>query len=132
MAEFLNAKVRDAIKVQCFAAPFLTITCDETTSCDNGSWMSVHAYIYEDWSQIPLLIGLKRIVEAPNADHLTSVVLEALQSGAGVGPRDLSSRLLCFGADGVMYSKEQGRGSLSSLLESMHPFPLEFIAWLIE
>jgi hypothetical protein len=41
MAEFLYAQVCDAIKVQCSSAPFLALTCDETTSCDNGSWMSI-------------------------------------------------------------------------------------------
>jgi hypothetical protein len=101
MAEFLYSEVRDTIKVQCSDMPFLVVTCDETTSCDNGSWMSIHAYVCQDWSRISLLIGLKRIVEAPNADHLTSVVLEALQSGVGVGASNLSSRLLCFGANGI-------------------------------
>jgi hypothetical protein len=124
MAEFLYAEVRDAIKVQCSDAPFFAVTCDETTSCDNGSWMSIHAYICQDWSRIPLLIGLKRIIEAPNADHLTSVVLEALQSGAGVGAGDLSSRLLCFGADGVTVFQGARTGVTVQLAQKYAPFSI--------
>jgi hypothetical protein len=48
------------------------------------------------------LIGLKRIVEAPNADLLTFVVVEALESGARIGIGELSSRLFYFWANGLI------------------------------
>jgi hypothetical protein len=124
MAEFLYAQVRDAIKVQCSSAPFLALTCDETTSCDNGSWMSIHAYICQDWARIPLLIGLKKIVQAPTANHLTSIVVEALEIGAGIGVGELGGCLLCFGADGVTVFEGARTGVTVQLAQKHAPFSI--------
>ena len=80
---------------------FLAFTCDETTLVDNGSWLSVHAYVYEDWTRVPHLIALSRVQEAPTTDHLVIVIVEALEKGGGVGLEDLEEKLLCFGANGI-------------------------------
>jgi hypothetical protein len=101
MGEFIYGEVQSAIKSKVSSVQFLAITCDETTSVDNGSWLSVHAYVYEDWTRVPHLIALSRIQEAPTADHLIPVIVEALEKGGGVGSEDLREKLLCFGADGV-------------------------------
>jgi hypothetical protein len=60
MAEFIYIEVTAAIKPKVQFAPFFAISCNETISVDNGSWLSVHAYICEDWSRIPYLIALKK------------------------------------------------------------------------
>jgi hypothetical protein len=44
MAEFMFDVVKAEIKAEVSAAPYVVLTCDETTIVDNGSWMSIHAY----------------------------------------------------------------------------------------
>ena len=48
MVEFLYYMVRCRIRSKVSFAIFVTVTCDETTSVDNGSWLSCHAYVCED------------------------------------------------------------------------------------
>jgi hypothetical protein len=36
---------------------FISISCDEVTSVDNQSWLSLHAYIMKEWSQIPISLS---------------------------------------------------------------------------
>jgi hypothetical protein len=71
MADFIYVEVTAAIKSKVQSALFFALSCDETTSVDNGNWRSVHAYICENWSRIPYLIALRKVCQAPNADHLT-------------------------------------------------------------
>jgi hypothetical protein len=87
MDEFIYGEVQSAIKSKVSSAQFFAITCDETTSVDNGSWLSVHAYVCEDWTRVPHLIELSRIQEAPTASHLIAVIVEALEKGGVLDQR---------------------------------------------
>jgi hypothetical protein len=44
MVEFMFDVIKDEIKAQVSITPYVALTCDETTTVDNGSWMSIHAY----------------------------------------------------------------------------------------
>jgi hypothetical protein len=39
-------------------ARFITISCDEVTTFDLQSWISIHVYVLEDWQWRPLLLSL--------------------------------------------------------------------------
>jgi hypothetical protein len=71
-----------------------------------------------------LLIGLKKIVHAPTADHLTSVVVEALEIGVGVGTGELGGHLLCFGADGITVFQGARTGVTVQLAQKHAPFSI--------
>jgi hypothetical protein len=43
MAEFMYDVVKEEIKVEVHAASYVVLICDETTTVDNGSWISIHA-----------------------------------------------------------------------------------------
>jgi hypothetical protein len=58
MAEFMFVEVTVAIKSRIKSVPYISISCDETTSCDNGSWLFVHAYVCENWTHMPYLVSL--------------------------------------------------------------------------
>jgi hypothetical protein len=83
------------------ATNFISISCDEVTSVDNQSWLSLHAYIIKEWSQIPILLSLERVVEGADAGNLTRVIIQALLTVGGLTGESLSSKLICFGANGV-------------------------------
>jgi hypothetical protein len=101
MAEFMFAEVTAAIRSRIKPAPYISISSDETTSCDNGSWISVHAYVCENWTRMPYLVSLQKVSESPSADHLTSMILQAPEDGGGVGTNDIAEKLLYFGTDGI-------------------------------
>ncbi len=48
---------------------------------DNGSWISIHAYVMQHWVRVPMLISFQRVVDGVRADNLTIVIMEALQKG---------------------------------------------------
>jgi hypothetical protein len=84
--------------------------------------LSVYAYVCENWSQIPYLIALKKVCKASNANHLTAVVLGALEEGGGLGTSDIARKLLSFGADGVTVFKGAMTGVTKQLQMKHAPY----------
>jgi hypothetical protein len=63
MAEFMYAEVRIAISRVLVGANYVALTCDEVNTIDDGSWISIHAYVVQNWSCVPFLISLEKVVE---------------------------------------------------------------------
>jgi hypothetical protein len=101
MAEFLYDMVRSEIRSRVSSADFIAVTCDETTSVDNGSWLSCHAYVCEDWERVPYMVALTKVNDAPNANTFIELILQSLEREARVVSNAVERMLLCFGADGV-------------------------------
>jgi hypothetical protein len=38
---------------------FIFVSCDEMTTIDNKSWISIHVYVVERWKQLPILLVLQ-------------------------------------------------------------------------
>ena len=45
MADFMYTKVRDTISRVLVGANCVALTCDKVSTIDNGSWISIHAYV---------------------------------------------------------------------------------------
>jgi hypothetical protein len=124
MAEFMFDVVKAEIKAEVSSAPYVALTCDETTTVDNGSWMSIHAYTCQNWVRVPFLIGLEKVVDAPTADHFTALLLQALERGGGIDAGDIARKLLCFGADGVTVFQGTRTGITVQLQQKVTPFSI--------
>jgi hypothetical protein len=48
---------------------------------DNGKWISLHAYVMQNWVTVPMTILLQRVVDGIGANNLIIVIMEALQKG---------------------------------------------------
>jgi hypothetical protein len=81
ITKFMFAEVTTAIRSRIKSLLYISISCDETTSCDNGSWLSVHVYVCENWTRMHYLISLQKVSESASVDHLTSMILQALEDG---------------------------------------------------
>lgn len=129
MAEFLYDMVRSEIRSRVSSTDFVAVTCDETTSVDNGSWLSCHAYVCENWERVPYLVALTKVIEAPTANTFLELILQSLEKGAGVGPDALERMLLCFGADGVSAFQGCRTGVTVQLQQKNNPFMLGVHCW---
>jgi hypothetical protein len=48
---------------------FISLSCDEITS-DQQSWVSIHAYVVEDWQKKQMLLSLQHVVVGITSDAL--------------------------------------------------------------
>jgi hypothetical protein len=101
MVEHIDNGVKKATKTIIQNVKFLSLTCDEIISMDNASWASVHGYIVQDWCHIPLLLNLKHVLSGSKTDSLTLLIMNSLLTQGGLQEKDLASRLVYFGVDGV-------------------------------
>ena len=124
MADFMYAEVRTAISRVLVGANYVALTCDEVSTIDNGSWISIHAYVVQNWCRVPYLISLQRVVEGSGADNLTLVIMDALTQAAKMERLALAKTLLCFGADGVSTFQGPKTGVTHQIQSKYAPFAL--------
>jgi hypothetical protein len=78
MVEFMYAQMINKILGTVFAFNYVALTCDEVSTIDIGSWISIHAYVMKNWVRLPMMIFLQKVVDGPKVDNLTMVIMEAL------------------------------------------------------
>ncbi len=66
------------------AAHYVAFSCDEVSTMDNQSWLSIHYYVMYNWVRIPMFISLDRVVEGLKNDNLIKVIMGALMIGGGL------------------------------------------------
>ncbi len=78
MVEFMYAQMINKILGTVFAFNYVALTCDEVSTIDIGSWISIHVYVMQNWVRLPMMISLQKVVDGPRVDNLTIVIMEAL------------------------------------------------------
>lgn len=85
------------------ATNYISVICDDVTSVNNTSWILVHCYVVQNWSQIPIFIYLERVINRETAVNLTKVIMSAVSSVGGLRQDDISTKLLSFGTSEKFY-----------------------------
>ena len=60
----------------------------------------MHIYVCQAWKQVPILLCLERLLDGQRADVVKQTIISTLDLHGGVMKKELSERLVCFGADG--------------------------------
>lgn len=103
------------------------MTCDETTRIDNTSWIAIHLYVMQNWVQVPLLIHLQKLESNRTTSHsLTSTLTTTLATHGRLQPIEISTKLVCFDADGTTFLFEGKQKGVTKLLHrNLAPFTIE-------
>ena len=81
---------------------YIAITCDESTSVDNSSWLGLHVYVMENWAKKPLLLTLQKLdSNGYKLDSLLVVIIGILSHRAKMKANQITTKLICFGPDGM-------------------------------
>jgi hypothetical protein len=115
-------QVKDGIKQKIQDARFIAVSCDEVTTVDHLSYVSIHAYIMENWTRIPLLIACKQVRGGATANNLTKVILAALEEAGGMDKIANRTKLISFGADGMSVFQGCRTGVATQLRMKHAPF----------
>ena len=76
MVDFMYAEVKISISKVLVGANYVALTCDEVSTIDHRSWISIHAYVVQNWSCVPCLISLEKVVEGSGSENLTHVIID--------------------------------------------------------
>jgi hypothetical protein len=71
------------------------------TNIDNWSWISVHAYVVEDFKRTPILVNLEHVIEGCTINNLTNMIRNLMKGFGGLSNHDLATKVVCFGVDGA-------------------------------
>ena len=102
IAECLQFVVQNRVKAALAKCDFFSLTCDEVTTVDCQTWISILVYVVKEIVRVPMLLTLERITGGTGSNNLTTVLVEALQQLGGLTLEHIRDKLLCFGADGAI------------------------------
>lgn len=111
-----------ATKVTLAKSQFISMNCDELTTVDNQSWLFVHAYVTDDWKQLPLLLNMYKVVDETIADNMTSLIVKSLGQHGGLSETNIASKLVCFRANGVTICHGVKSGVVIQLMQKHAPY----------
>jgi hypothetical protein len=98
MARHMNLQVIQKMKETIQATRYFAVSCDEVTTADNGTWISIHVYIVQNFERKPMLVALERVEDGATSNNLTKVVMTNVQARSGLNRDDIPKRMVCFGA----------------------------------
>jgi len=101
IADYLHAQVMRRAKEVLASAHYIAVTCDEVTTVDNQSWISIHAYYVIDFYRQPVLVSLERLTEGASAGRVAATIVDALATHGGLQKEDLRKKFTSFGTDGA-------------------------------
>jgi hypothetical protein len=78
MVEFMYAQMINKILEIFSAFNYVVLTCDEVSIVDIGSWISIHAYVMQNWVRLSMMISSQKVVD--DHVHFTSFM-------CGKGPK---------------------------------------------
>ena len=123
MAEHLYDFVKQKNKPLMSNAAYWALSADETSACDNSSWIAIHGYVLVNWCRVPLLLSIQKMdPDGATASIITTVIIGALTADGGVTDADIAQKLLSFGADGVNAFQGLKTGVTSQIKEKFAPF----------
>jgi hypothetical protein len=74
---------------------------DKVTNVNNQNWLSLYVYFIKDWSHIPSFVSFEKVIEGVDLRNLNRVIILTLLTIGSLTCESLSSKLICFGVDGM-------------------------------
>jgi hypothetical protein len=63
MDKCMHKQIIKKLKIIIASFKYLTLSCDEVTTINNQSWISIHNFYVQDQCHMPIPIFLKQIIE---------------------------------------------------------------------
>ncbi len=87
----------------CCAKVSFYVSCDEVTTIDNQSWLSIHVYVIKEWKKVSIMLNLQRVVDGATFYNLTSFIVKSLMEFGGLSETNLANKLVSFGVDSYYF-----------------------------
>ena len=102
----------------------ISISADESTSAAGEGRLAVHAYHVSNWERVAGLVGLPQITSAPNAEYISSLILQGVLTLLSITAYQLACILVMIAADGASVMQGILTGVIVRLQQRAAPFAL--------
>jgi len=125
MANYLYKQIWEETKTLIQSVGYIAVTVDEVTTVDNNNFLSIRAYIVQNWVRIPLLISLQRVECSSNVENLTEMIVGAINLGGGLDSKAIANKLMSLGANGAL-TLQGARSRVTQQVKEKHaPFLID-------
>jgi hypothetical protein len=63
MAAHMHLEITTTKREMLQGAWYFSVSCDEVTTMDNGTWVSIHVYVVKNYERFPMLAALEHVHE---------------------------------------------------------------------
>jgi hypothetical protein len=122
MVEVMHNVILRTTKVVVQKSPLISMNCDEVTTINNQSWLSVHVYVIKERKKVLIMLNLQHVVDGTTSDNLTSFIVKSLMEFGGLSETNLANKLFSFGVDRVTIFQGVKNGVITQIMQKHAPF----------
>ncbi len=101
MAQHMHGIILEATQFAIGATQYLSLICDEVSTIDNQSWLSIRVYVVQNWLKLPIFLAMECVVARSSAYNLTLILMQTLMHQGGLTKKLIGSRFMTFEVDGI-------------------------------
>ncbi len=91
-------------------------------SIDNQSWISIHAYVVEDFKRTLISVNLEWVTKGCIMNNFTNMIWNLVKGFGGLFDHDLVIKVICCGANGAATFQGIKTKVITQLKEKSSPF----------
>lgn len=96
MGQHMHGIILEPIHFVVGIAHHLSLTCEEVGTIDNQNQLLIHAYLFQNWLQIPIILFLGCVVMGSNDNNFTKIFTQALMHEGGLIKKLICNRLMAL------------------------------------
>jgi hypothetical protein len=101
MAHYMYLSILAALARAVQAARVISVIADEVTGVDSTQWLSVHAYVVQNFVRVPLLLHLSHVTDGCKSSNILGLIITALMDEGEMSREEVAAKLVNCGFDGA-------------------------------
>lgn len=122
MVEFMHSLLLDVTKVAFAAIAFIAISANEVTSINNTQWCSIHLYVVQNWTKIPILFCLDQVNVYATSNNIFVIMFKCFFEFSGLTLKTLGGKLVNMGCNGTSVFQGYQTNMTLQFKEKVTPF----------
>ncbi len=91
----------DVTKVAFATTTFIVVSANEVTSINNTQWCSIHLYVVQNWTKIPILFYLDQVSVYATSNNIFVLMFKCFLEFGGLRLKTLGGKLVNMGYNGT-------------------------------
>ena len=78
-------------------ASYFTVTANEVTTIDNGSWVRITIFYVSEFSHESFNVKLEHVEEGGSSNNIIKIIMKVVTEFTSMSKQDIAQRMLAFG-----------------------------------
>jgi hypothetical protein len=118
----MHSLLLDVTKVAFATIAFITVNANKVTSINNTQWCSIHLYVVQNWTKIPILFCLDQVGVYATSNNTFVLMFKCFLEFGGFRLKTLGGKLVNMGCYGTSVFQGHWTNITLQFLKKVTPF----------